>query len=80
MGSWGGVLDPGEGAVFQRERAGLGEKGQVSLRPAYGKMCGDWASYGHVWGALKAQSWDFPAGSVAKTSLSQCRGPGFDPW
>ena len=24
--------------------------------------------------------WDFPDGPVAKTSHSQCRGPGFDPW
>ena len=23
---------------------------------------------------------DFPGGPVAKTSCSQCRGPGFNPW
>jgi len=69
----------GRGRSFG-ERAGLGEKAQVSLRPANRKMCGDWAGYGRVWGALKAQSWDFPADPVAKTSLSQCRRPGFDPW
>ena len=43
----------GRGRSFG-ERAGLGEKAQVSLRPAYRKMCGDWAGYGRVWGALKA--------------------------
>ena len=25
-------------------------------------------------------SWDFPAGSVAKTLRSHCRGPRYDPW
>ena len=24
--------------------------------------------------------WDFPGGPVAKTTYSQCRGPGFNPW
>ena len=29
---------------------------------------------------LKNVQWDFPGGLVGKTSHSQCRGPGFDPW
>ena len=28
----------------------------------------------------RKNTWDFPGGPVAKTSLSQCREPGFDPW
>ena len=29
---------------------------------------------------LQKPVWDFPAGPVAKTPCSQCRGPWFDPW
>ena len=28
----------------------------------------------------KVKFWVFPGGPVAKTTHSQCRGPGFDPW
>ena len=29
---------------------------------------------------LKGATWDFPGGPMAKTLLSECRGPGFQPW